>query len=463
MIELADYTKEHKLELERLLCSTAWQGAIKSGLVEKVKAERIAPGNTRNFIDTVVNQLIEFNKERVGELIAQGCENRDYLLKELSKWPENLEGKNPKISFLGLNITAGCNLAPKCTYCNQPYIKSSVDLDGWKSIVEEVTANNNGGQPYIYITGGEPLILGKNIWGDNGLVRFATQKGAGVNINTNAAMLTPEIALRLIKAGLGKLHISLDTSNKDLQNHLRGRGSFEKTLEGIYNIQLARDIIGVSYPVVHTNCVLTNKNLNSFPQLFNFILEKHKQTADKKDSFYNDLFSHMIPVGGNDYLRPSEDEFKRFYEKIWSEVCKIWDSYLESFGVPKSERKDLSGHFLNPFLRVNHKGGLDAYVKVSAEGSYGKLALSQNCYVAPTQASFTPDGNQYRCGSHAVRRILPVGNIRERGVFDSIRAGISDVELPQEEYCHGCALATLHINQSVESKLKEKLESMISV
>ncbi|MBA7492938.1 hypothetical protein ES702_03491 [subsurface metagenome] len=100
---------------------------------------------------------------------------------------------------------------------------------------------------------------------------------------------------------------------------------------------------------------------------------------------------------------------------------------------------------------------------MSAESHYAKLALTQYCYVAPTQASFTPDGYQYRCGSHAIRRILPLGNIRERGVFDSIREEISGLDkLPQEEDCFGCALATLWINQSVESKLKEKLESMLN-
>ena len=52
--------------------------------------------------------------------------------------------------------------------------------------------------------------------------------------------------------------------------------------------------------------------------------------------------------------------------------------------------------------------------------------------------------------------------LREQGVFANIRAGLPGLEaLPQEEYCHGCALATLYINQSVEAKLKERLEGMI--
>jgi sulfatase maturation enzyme AslB (radical SAM superfamily) len=378
MAERTNYTQEHTLELERLLYSPPWQATINSGLIEEVKVERIEPGKIRNFTDTVVNQLLAFNEKRVKESIDQGCQDKDYLFRELSKWPENLEGKDPLLSFIGINVTTRCNFDPKCIYCNQPDIQSLIGLDGWKRIVEEVTAHNNGEGPYIYITGGEPLILGEDIWGDGGLIRFATERGAGVNVNTNAVELTPEIALRFIKAGLAKVHLSLDTSNKDVQNHLRGGEHFEQILQGIYNVQLARDIIGVSYPIIHLNCVLTNRNLDLFPQLFTFILEKHKQTGDKDDPFYNDLFPHIIPVGGstNDWLRPSADDFRRFYGEIWSEVSRMWESFQEKFAVPKEKRGPLFGYFSNPFLRVEHKGGLDAYIEASAAGLYGRLALA---------------------------------------------------------------------------------------
>ncbi|MCK4282713.1 MAG: radical SAM protein [Candidatus Brocadiae bacterium] len=464
MLDLTHYAPEHRLELERLLGSPEWQETIRSGLIEEVQAARIEPRNTRAFIDTVVDQLLAFNEAKVKALAEGGCEDKDRLLDELSKWPDRLKGKDPVISFLGLNVTAGCNFDPKCLYCNQLYVQPLAGLDRWKRIIAEVTAGNGEHGPYIYITGGETLLLEGDIWGDDGLIRFATEKGAGVNVNTNAAMITPEIALRFIKAGLARLHISLDTADRDVQNELCGGPQFDAILQGIYNVQLARDVVGVPYPGIHTNCVLTNRNLDLFPRLFAFILEKHKQTADGDDPFVNDLFPHVVPVGGkeNDDLRPSEDEFRRFYDKVWPEVCAMWDRYQEQLAVPEDKRKALFGYWSNPFLRAEHRGGLDAYAKASAEGRYGKLALARSCYVAPTQAAFTPDGNQYRCGSHAIRRILPIGNIIERGVFDSIRASIAGLDnLPQEEHCYGCALATLYINQSVEARLKEKVAELL--
>jgi len=473
MCDLSHYAPAHQRELEELLRGDPWQEALRSGLIAEVRSRRIEPGKRRDFIGTVVEQLLAFNEQRVRGMIARGDCDVDRLLAELSRWPEDLAGKDPTISFLGLNVTPECNKNPRCVYCNQPWVEPSVGLDGWKRIIAEVTAGADGEGPYIYVTGGEPLILGEDLWGEDGLVRFATRRGARVNVNTNAMLLTPQVALRLIEAGLGNLHISLDAAplgppglpfEEDLQDFPGGGQCYEEVLAGIYNVQLARDLVGVSYPLIHTNCVLTNRNLEKVGRLFSFLLDKHKQTADKDDPLYNDLFPHIIPVGGSDNvgLRPTAEQFRRFYEEVWSQMCDTWDRYQERQGLAKEDRQALTGFFRSPFLRVQHKGGLEAYVQASAEGRYGKPALARRCYVAPTQASFTPDGNQHYCGSHAIRRILAVGNAAERGVLASIRAGIAGLDaLPTEEQCYGCALATLYINQSVEAMLNARLQALL--
>jgi len=459
-IDLDHYTADHKRELEDLLEGDPWQETIRSGLVETVREGKADPGSTIDYIETVVRQLLEMNGDTVKGLIAEGGVEQTDLLDELSRWPADMGNKNPTLSYIGFNVTAECNFEPKCAYCNQPKVASLVDPDQWKRVIEDIAGSHPDGT-YIYITGGEPLRLGEDIWGDDGIVRHAAERGIAVNVNTNASLLTPEVALHLIKAGLSKLHVSLDSSDPDTQNYLFGGTRFSSVLQGMYNVQLARDTIGVSYPVIHTNCVLTARNLDTFPELFTFILEKHKQTVDQDDPFYNDLFPHVIPVGGsNDRLRPAADDFRRFYEEVWPMVTSMWDSYQADRGVPKGKRGILFGYFSNPFLRVQHKNGLDAYTVVSEKGRYGELALARHCYVAPTQACFTPDGNQYRCGSHAIRRIHALGNIRERGIFDNIKDGASALKrFPNPDDCYGCALATLYINQSVESRLLDTIES----
>ncbi len=464
MVELNQYTEGHRAELEQLLETPQWRQVLSSALLKQAAAEKLSPGATRGFIDTVVNQLVAFNEPAVAARIARGCRDELVLLDAFSRWPAELDGRPPVISFLGLNVTSHCNFWPRCAYCNQHRPREQVGLAAWRSALEEATADGHRPGPYVYITGGEPLLLEEGIWGQEGLVRFATQRGAGVNVNTNGTMLTPEVAVRLVASGLAKLHVSLDAPDPLLHRRLRGGERLDDVLRGIYNVQLARDLLGVTHPVIHTNCVLTRHNLRGFPRLISFILEKRKQAARREDPFREDLLPHVIPVGGdgNAPLRPAAGEFREFYESIWQEVCEMWQAYQDGLGIPRQDHRELFGYFSNPFLRVGHRGGLDSYVRASAEGRYGRLALSRHCYVAPTQAALTPDGNQYRCGCHAIRRALPIGNIARRGLFQSIRAGVEGLEsLPQERHCYGCALATLYINQSVEAKLKEKLAEML--
>ena len=133
---------------------------------------------------------------------------------------------------------------------------------------------------------------------------------------------------------------------------------------------------------------------------------------------------------------------------------------VKSDGIEPNKVRNFIDTVLNQLLEFNE----ERVRKIAAEGVYRILALSKHCYVAPTQVTFTPDGEQYRCSSHAIRHILPIGNIKDGGVFDDIKAAISSpVALPQREHCYGCALATLHINQAVESKLKEKAKEIAAL
>lgn len=466
MIDLSPYTPTHQAELRALLGTPEWQDALASGLVDRTRRDRIEPGKTRPFTDTVVSALLGYNRRRAAERVAAGCHDEDALVAELCRWPANLGDRPPGLSFLGLNVTPACNLQPRCRYCNQPWVEPRLDLDLWKGIIAESTPEGEAEGPYIYLTGGEPLVLGEAIWGDGGLVRYATERGAGVNVNTNATLVSPVVALAFVRAGLLRLHISLDTGDPALHGRLRGGdGGLDAVLRGIYNVQLARALVGVDYPGIHTNCVLTNLNLDRFPELFAFLLERRERIADPHHPLLNDLFPHVIPVGGetNAHLRPTAAEFRRFYEDVWPRVADRWDAHQADIGIAEGERRELFGYFSNPFLRVTHRGGLDAYAEASAAGRYGELALIDRCHVAPTQAAFTPDGTQYRCGAHAIRHAHPLGHVSEGGVHANISRGLADLDaLPDPASCDGCALATLYINQDVDKALRREVRELLS-
>ncbi len=463
--DLTAYTDEHRVRLEALLQTPAWRDTINSGLVEEVRRDRLEPGLTRDFIDTVVEQLLGFNETHVRRLIVAGRDDRETLLAAIGCWPPRLRGKEPLLSFLGLTLTYGCNFDPRCVYCTQTWKEPDVDVEGWKSVIDAATRNNGGKGPYIYITGGEVLTLEQDIWGDEGLVAYASRRGAAVNINTNASLITPEIALRLIKVGTAKLHISLDTPDASAQDALWGEaGRQARVLEGIYHLQLARELVGVEGPEIHINCVLTRHNVQHITELFTFLLARKKRVP-KGHALYYDLLPHLIPVGGdaNDDLRSTAAEVERLYGPAWEQIAAIWEAYQIELGMPEDKRAPLFGPFRNPYQRVAQHGDLATYADNAARGQYGRLALAKSCHVAPTQAAITPDGLQFRCGAHAVRRTQSIGTVTDGGLLGNIRRGVSGLAwLPDPAVCDSCALATVYINQSVETRLQARLDELLA-
>ena len=117
--------------------------------------------------------------------------------------------------------------------------------------------------------------------------------------------------------------------------------------------------------------------------------------------------------------------------------------------------------FANPFLRVDHGMDLDEYCRHAARGQYWEGALTQRCYVAPTQAFVLPDGSQHWCGAHAIRRPPPLGNVTDAGIRENIRSNISRLAECPDASCTGCAGATCVINQATDRNLRDQVRQWL--
>ncbi len=458
---LAHYLPPHRERLKALLEEPEWQEALASVDLTKWRAETLSPPPAPSQLSGAAQFLLRRNGERTKALWEKGARYEEQLLCALSDLTTAIgDEEDFPILFLGLVLTLECSFDPvRCLYCNQAFLSRQMTLQDWKRVVAEVAKPV---PPYIYLTGGEPLLLGEEVWGDEGLVAFATRLGCAVNINTNGELITPMVALRLVKVGLARVHISLDTADPHVQGHLfRSPERVDKVLRGLFNLQIARELLGAKHPQIHINCVLTNLTLDSFPSLLRFLLSIREVRPEEPLS--GDFAFHLIPVGGaeNAPLRPTAEEWRRFYTEVWAQAEEVWQGYQADIGIPNEQRKALSewAPFANPFLRVTHQGGLEAYCQQAAKGVYWQTALTKRCYVAPTQAFILPDGSQQWCGAHAIRRPPPLGNVRERSVRENIRNNLEQWRQLPNAFCLNCAGATCAINQSVESILSGHLSS----
>lgn len=475
MIEFVNYHPQRRAELASLAQSAPWRDALAElGDLEQARLQIRVPPSAPSAFRAPVTRLTALNEPKVKALIAAGERNRQVLEAALLTWPDDIGSERPAgLSFLGLNLSLDCNFVPRCLYCNQRWVEPKLDLADWKRTIEGALPEANGERPYVYLTGGEPLLLQEQVWGPQGLIQFAVEHGCAVNLNTNAALITPRVALGLVQAGLSKVHVSLDTPDPGTQDELAsGSGRQHQILEGIANLQIAREVLQADHPKIHVNCVLTRRNLFHFPQLVEFLLRIKRVPSEgpdapiKKDPNFSDFLIHAIPVGGeeNADLRPRKEEFQRFFTEVWEQACDVWRRYQEALGLPPEEQVTLDGHgvFTNPYLRVKYRGSLEDYCELAATGVHSQLALCERCYVGPCQAFVFPDGSQYWCGAHTVSRPQPLGNVHDATVQENMARRLPELRAYPNESCRNCAGATLAINQGVEQGLRAKLDEWLA-
>ena len=153
-----------------------------------------------------------------------------------------------KINYLRVSVTDRCNL--RCTYCMpEEGIKllSHNDILSFDEIVSIIKHGVERGINKVRITGGEPLVR-------KGIVDL-TAMIADIDGITDLAMTTngvllPKYAAELVKAGLQRVNISLDTLNAKKFSTLTRVGDLDDVLKGTEAAQKA----GLS--PIKLNCVI---------------------------------------------------------------------------------------------------------------------------------------------------------------------------------------------------------------
>jgi len=130
-------------------------------------------------------------------------------------------------------LTYACNLA--CVHC----LSSSGRRDPRELSPEEARAVVDELHDmqvfYVNIGGGEPMIRPDFF----DLIGYAVDRGVGVKFSTNGTMLTPERARRLAGMDYVDVQISLDGTDADVNDAVRGPGSYSAARRAMDNLAAA--------------------------------------------------------------------------------------------------------------------------------------------------------------------------------------------------------------------------------
>src|ERR1700742_4714064 len=127
-------------------------------------------------------------------------------------------------------LTYACNLS--CVHClsssgrRDPRELSTAEC---KAVIDELEAMQVF---YVNIGGGEPTVR-PDFWE---LVDYATEHHVGVKFSTNGVRITAEVAAKLAASDYVDVQISLDGATAEVNDAVRGVGSFAMATRALQNL-----------------------------------------------------------------------------------------------------------------------------------------------------------------------------------------------------------------------------------
>jgi mycofactocin radical SAM maturase len=193
-------------------------------------------------------------------------------------------------------LTYACNLA--CVHCLSSSGRRDpreLSTEECKAVIDELEAMQVF---YVNIGGGEPTVR-RDFWE---LVDYATAHSVGVKFSTNGSRITPEIARRLAASDYVDVQISIDGATAEVNDRVRGSGSFETALRAM------RNLADAGFSGFKISVVVTRENV--------WQLDAFKAIADAFDAQLR--ITRLRPSGRGadvwDELHPTAEQQRELYE-----------------------------------------------------------------------------------------------------------------------------------------------------
>ena len=215
-------------------------------------------------------------------------------------------------------LTYACNL--ECAHClsssgrRDPRELTTVQCE---AVIDELQRMQVF---YVNIGGGEPTIRA-DFWH---LLQYSVDHQVGVKFSTNGSRLTPERAAFLAATDYVDVQISLDGATAEVNDYVRGPGSFDMAIRALQNLQDA------GFRDAKISVVCTRHNIDQ--------LDDFKALADRYDATLR--LTRLRPSGRGadvwDELHPLPEQQKVLYDWLLANGEKVLtgDSFfhLSAFG-----------------------------------------------------------------------------------------------------------------------------------
>ncbi|WP_068398869.1 mycofactocin radical SAM maturase [Kribbia dieselivorans] len=215
-------------------------------------------------------------------------------------------------------LTYACNL--ECAHCLSSSGRRDpreLTTEQCKAVIDELERMQVF---YVNIGGGEPTIR-PDFWE---LLEYATAHHVGVKFSTNGVRITPDRAAFLAASDYIDVQISLDGATAEVNDYVRGPGSFDTAIRALENLQAA------GFKDAKISVVCTRHNIDQ--------LDEFKAIADRYGATLR--LTRLRPSGRGadvwDELHPRPEQQRVLYDWLMAHGDRVLtgDSFfhLAAFG-----------------------------------------------------------------------------------------------------------------------------------
>lgn len=302
---------------------------------------------------------------------------------------------------MGLNhviweITNKCNL--KCTHCYNEHVYRDTEwehlsLEDAQKVVDKIS---EGGYDLIDFLGGEPLLYPDIVE----LVSYVISKGMKACVVTNGTLLDEKMQEDLIKTGVTMISISIDGITPEVNDSIRGEGTFTCIIENLKGLQ-QKIYENNSHTEISLGFVINGKNIHQIPDL--------PEWAEAQGVTFVDI-QHLMPAGGA--VKTDELAYQ------WEDALKA----IEKAVVNCVEKK------VDLCFTVDSKPLFQLYL----QRKYGYEPAKRSPYFCVTgthRLTILPDGRVHPCGpAHILSSVARAKGLLTPEVLDVRTCSIKEIQ-----------------------------------
>jgi radical SAM protein with 4Fe4S-binding SPASM domain len=303
-------------------------------------------------------------------------------------------------------LTRKCNL--RCITCyisaGNP-LRDELSINRWLEVIRKIS---DLGVEYVYLLGGEPTLLGKENL--TKIIRETKEMGMKIGISTNGILLDRETVRAIKNAGIDQIQLSIDGSNAEINDKIRGKGSFEAAINASKNLNEE----GIDFS---TSMTLTS--LNYF-QSHDFIKLSEEIGAKAATILVAQPFGRAEYYN---YIIPTKSQIQKAYELIKSYNSKI-NVVLNGFRF-----------YLDDFVNI----GLELMKSSKVESSFSICPAGRSRFVIDS------NGDIYGC-ELLITPKFKEGNVLKDNLKDVWDRGFSifrERDPIKIEDCKSCSIAKI--------------------